>query len=165
MWDLPRPGLEPVSPALAGRFSTTAPPGKPPVNAFLMYLWGGRTTRVERGDRLGLPAAQTQPGALGCTEASSPLYDSSPKAAIRSRMVAFLSTHVRDAQGPLDSTAGRRGNTEHVDGSSQVLRDEELKAFYSGIVPRRGRVCLDVALVFIIYDEVVKLLNKGWKTD
>ena len=29
MWDLPRPGLEPVSPALAGRFSTTSPPGKP----------------------------------------------------------------------------------------------------------------------------------------
>ena len=28
--DLPRPGLEPASPALAGRFSTTAPPGKPP---------------------------------------------------------------------------------------------------------------------------------------
>ena len=32
MWDLPRPGLEPVSPALAGRFSTTAPPGKPQHN-------------------------------------------------------------------------------------------------------------------------------------
>ena len=29
MWDLPRPGLEPVCPELAGRFSTTAPPGKP----------------------------------------------------------------------------------------------------------------------------------------
>ncbi|KAJ8780736.1 hypothetical protein J1605_000779 [Eschrichtius robustus] len=29
MWDLSGPGLEPVSPALAGRFSTTAPPGKP----------------------------------------------------------------------------------------------------------------------------------------
>ena len=29
MWDLPRPGLEPVSPALAGGFPTTAPPGKP----------------------------------------------------------------------------------------------------------------------------------------
>ena len=28
-WDLPRPGLEPMSPALAGRLSTTAPPGKP----------------------------------------------------------------------------------------------------------------------------------------
>ena len=27
-WDLPRPGLEPMSPALAGGFLTTAPPGK-----------------------------------------------------------------------------------------------------------------------------------------
>ena len=29
MWDPPRPGLEPVSPALAGGLSTTAPPRKP----------------------------------------------------------------------------------------------------------------------------------------
>ena len=29
MWDPARPGLEPVSPASAGGFSTTAPPGKP----------------------------------------------------------------------------------------------------------------------------------------
>ena len=29
MWVPPRPGLEPVSPALAGRFSTTVPPRKP----------------------------------------------------------------------------------------------------------------------------------------
>ena len=34
MWDLPRPGLEPMSPALAGRFSTTVPPGKP----FITFL-------------------------------------------------------------------------------------------------------------------------------
>ena len=27
--DLPRPGIEPVSPALAGIFSTSDPPGKP----------------------------------------------------------------------------------------------------------------------------------------
>ena len=37
MWDLPRPGPEPVSPALAGRFSTTAPPGKP-ILLFLILL-------------------------------------------------------------------------------------------------------------------------------
>ena len=36
MWDLPRPGLEPVSPALAGRFSTTAPPGKP---KYIYFKW------------------------------------------------------------------------------------------------------------------------------
>ena len=28
MWDLPRPGIKPESPALAGGFLTTAPPGK-----------------------------------------------------------------------------------------------------------------------------------------
>ena len=30
MWDRPTPGLEPMSPALAGRFLTTVPPGKSP---------------------------------------------------------------------------------------------------------------------------------------
>ena len=38
MWDLPRPGLEPVSPALAGGFPTTAPPGKPP-DLLFMYIF------------------------------------------------------------------------------------------------------------------------------
>ena len=42
MWDLPRPGLEPVSPALAGRFSTTAPPGKP----LIYFLNGGAPCRI-----------------------------------------------------------------------------------------------------------------------
>ena len=31
MCDLPGPGLEPVFPALAGGFLTTAPPGKPKI--------------------------------------------------------------------------------------------------------------------------------------
>ena len=34
MWDLPRTGLEPVSPALTGGFLTTVPPGKSPVHFF-----------------------------------------------------------------------------------------------------------------------------------
>ena len=38
MWDLPRPGLEPVSPALAGRLSTTAPPGKPCKSSLFFFL-------------------------------------------------------------------------------------------------------------------------------
>ena len=34
MRDLPGPGLEPVSPALAGGFLTTVPPGKSQAQAF-----------------------------------------------------------------------------------------------------------------------------------
>ena len=39
MWDLPRPGLEPVSPALASRFSTAAPPGKPESFIVLTHIF------------------------------------------------------------------------------------------------------------------------------
>ena len=39
MWDLPGPGLKPVSPALAGEFLTTALPGKPLLFCFLIYLF------------------------------------------------------------------------------------------------------------------------------
>ena len=35
MYDPPRPGLEPVSPALAGGFLTTVPPGKSQLSLFL----------------------------------------------------------------------------------------------------------------------------------
>ena len=38
MWDLPRPGIEPVSPALAGGFLTTSPPGKPLEEVVLMQI-------------------------------------------------------------------------------------------------------------------------------
>ena len=38
-WDPPRPGLEPASPALAGRLSTTAPPGRPNTSVFISFLF------------------------------------------------------------------------------------------------------------------------------
>ena len=49
MWDLPRPGLEPVPPALAGRFSTTAPPGKP---LQVIFNTSFRTTGLEVSEQL-----------------------------------------------------------------------------------------------------------------
>ena len=39
MWDLPGPGFEPVSPALAGGFLTTVPPGKPIISFFLIFIF------------------------------------------------------------------------------------------------------------------------------
>ena len=41
MWDLPRPGLEPVSLALAGGFLTTAPSGKPSYFHFCIFYSHG----------------------------------------------------------------------------------------------------------------------------
>ena len=78
MWDRPRPGLEPVSPALAGRFSTTAPPGKPDVlffkpmcsdrcfpraNKRLFGVWLGATSLEHTGalfsSRIFFPLAES----------------------------------------------------------------------------------------------------------
>ena len=39
MWDLPRPGLEPVSPALAGGFLTTVPPGNSGNSFFIKKIY------------------------------------------------------------------------------------------------------------------------------
>ena len=36
MWNLPGAGIEPVFPALVGRFLTPGPPGKPLTSAFLV---------------------------------------------------------------------------------------------------------------------------------
>ena len=57
MWDLPGPGLEPVSPALAGRFSTTAPPGKPYFYLFLTMLLGLRDLSSLTRDRTHAPCS------------------------------------------------------------------------------------------------------------
>ena len=54
-WDPPRPGLEPMSPALAGRFSTTAPPGRPYytllITTFAMTLLLNKVTFQGTGGR------------------------------------------------------------------------------------------------------------------
>ena len=39
MWDLPGPGIDPGSPTLAGRLSTTGPPGKSHINSLAFFFF------------------------------------------------------------------------------------------------------------------------------
>ncbi|XP_033210504.1 putative tricarboxylate transport protein, mitochondrial [Belonocnema kinseyi] len=43
-----------------------------------------------------------------------------------------------------------------------IWKNEGPSAFYKGTVPRLGRVCLDVAITFMIYDSFMDLFNKVW---
>ena len=57
MWNLRRPGVKPVSPALAGRFLTTAPPGRSRLSSLkLLYdtLWASLVAQLVKN----LPATQ-----------------------------------------------------------------------------------------------------------
>ena len=64
-WDLPRPGLETVSPALAGRFLTTAPPGKSETRC-LKTVWVMTSTGGTQGRMMAvvLTPLVTHPGPL-----------------------------------------------------------------------------------------------------
>ena len=66
MWGLPGPGLKPVSAALAGRFLTSTPPGKPPSSVLCDDLegWDGEGEReAHEGGNIGVHTADS----LCCT--------------------------------------------------------------------------------------------------
>lgn len=49
-----------------------------------------------------------------------------------------------------------------VDCFLQIWKNEGPTAFYKGTVPRLSRVCLDVAITFMIYDSFMDLFNRVW---
>ena len=72
MWDLPGQGIEPGSPALAGKFFTTEPPGEPPPKSFkkenIMFDLGFRRQGGQNKGR------GTEVRKLGQRRFSSPAY-------------------------------------------------------------------------------------------
>jgi solute carrier family 25 citrate transporter 1 len=44
----------------------------------------------------------------------------------------------------------------------RIMKEEGARAFYKGTLPRMSRVCLDVAITFMIYDSFMDLFNKIW---
>ena len=43
---------------------------------------------------------------------------------------------------------------------TQIIKNEGFLALYKGTWPRMSRVVIDVALVFVIYEEVLSILDK-----
>ncbi|XP_004276052.2 tricarboxylate transport protein, mitochondrial isoform X1 [Orcinus orca] len=102
-----------------------------------------------RGDNPNKPMNPLITGVFGAIAGAASVFGNTPLDVIKTRMQGLEAHKYRNTW----------------DCGLQILRNEGPKAFYKGTVPRLGRVCLDVAIVFVIYDEVVKLLNKVWKTD
>lgn len=49
-----------------------------------------------------------------------------------------------------------------LDCARTIWKNEGAKAFYKGTLPRMSRVCLDVAITFMIYDSFMEVFNKQW---
>jgi len=52
-----------------------------------------------------------------------------------------------------------------VDCFFKILSNEGVSGLYKGVTPRLTRVCCEVGITMSMYGEVVKFLNKIWKTD
>ena len=101
MWDLPRPGMEPTCPALAGGFFTTEPPGKP---RGLSYPHSTRS--ASSNEELTWPTVFSAESSVLSSVSSGPMC----------RGVRGLPLHLAPAphwlSWPCYSTPGRRGFSE-----------------------------------------------------
>lgn len=52
-----------------------------------------------------------------------------------------------------------------ADCAREIWRNEGAAGFYKGATPRMVRVCADVAIVMVVYEQVMKVLDRMWVTD
>lgn len=86
-------------------------------------------------------------GGFGAIAGAASVYGNTPIDVIKTRMQGL--------------EASKYKNT--IDCAVQIWKKEGFFAFYKGTVPRLSRVCLDVAITFMIYDTIMETINKVWK--
>ena len=52
-----------------------------------------------------------------------------------------------------------------LDCARKIFKNEGFLGFYKGVTPRLCRVTADVAIVMVLYENVMKFLDKIWVTD
>lgn len=85
-------------------------------------------------------------GVFGACAGAASVFGNTPIDVVKTRMQGL--------------EASKYKNT--LDCATQIWRNEGPRAFYKGTVPRLGRVCLDVAITFMIYDSFMDLFQKFW---
>ena len=85
-------------------------------------------------------------GAFGAVAGAASVFGNTPIDVIKTRMQGL--------------EAHKYKNT--WDCCRQIWVHEGPTAFYKGTIPRMSRVCLDVAITFMIYDSFMELFSKVW---
>jgi solute carrier family 25 (mitochondrial citrate transporter), member 1 len=86
-------------------------------------------------------------GCFGAIAGAASVFGNTPIDVVKTRMQGL--------------EASKYKNT--MDCAMQIWKNEGPFAFYKGTVPRLSRVCLDVAITFMIYDSFMDLFNTFWK--
>ncbi|XP_049284999.1 putative tricarboxylate transport protein, mitochondrial [Anopheles funestus] len=102
---------------------------------------------VYKGDDPSKPVPKMVVGAFGAVAGAASVFGNTPIDVVKTRMQGL--------------EAAKYKNT--ADCALQIWKNEGPMAFYKGTVPRLSRVCLDVAITFMIYDSFMDLFNKFWR--
>lgn len=101
---------------------------------------------VYKGDDPKKPVPKLMVGAFGVVAGAASVFGNTPIDVVKTRMQGL--------------EASKYKNT--ADCFMKIWRQEGPAAFYKGTVPRLSRVCIDVAITFMIYDSFMDLFNKFW---
>ncbi|XP_066590592.1 putative tricarboxylate transport protein, mitochondrial [Prorops nasuta] len=85
-------------------------------------------------------------GAFGAVAGAASVYGNTPIDVVKTRMQGLEAAKYKNS----------------MDCALQIWKNEGPTAFYKGTVPRLSRVCLDVAITFMIYDSFMDLFNRVW---
>ncbi|KDR12166.1 Putative tricarboxylate transport protein, mitochondrial, partial [Zootermopsis nevadensis] len=99
-----------------------------------------------RGGDPKKPIPTVVTGAFGAFAGACSVFGNTPVDVVKTRMQGL--------------EAKKYKNT--LDCALKVFRNEGVAAFYKGTVPRLSRVCLDVAITFMLYDSFMEVFNKIW---
>jgi solute carrier family 25 citrate transporter 1 len=86
-------------------------------------------------------------GGFGALAGAASVFGNTPLDVVKTRMQGL--------------EASRYKNT--LDCAKKIWVNEGPRAFYKGTIPRMSRVCLDVAITFMIYDSFMEYFDKLWK--
>uniref|UniRef100_A0A336LU80 Citrate transport protein n=1 Tax=Culicoides sonorensis TaxID=179676 RepID=A0A336LU80_CULSO len=92
------------------------------------------------------PVPKLMVGAFGAIAGAASVFGNTPIDVVKTRMQGL--------------EAAKYKNT--FDCFLTIWKNEGPKAFYKGTIPRLSRVCLDVAITFMIYDSFMDLFHKFW---
>lgn len=85
-------------------------------------------------------------GAFGFVAGAASVYGNTPIDVVKTRMQGLEAHRYKGI----------------FDCARQIWVQEGPRAFYKGTVPRLSRVCLDVAITFMIYDSFLRVFDRVW---
>lgn len=99
-----------------------------------------------KGGDQNKPVPKYVVGAFGAVAGAASVFGNTPIDVVKTRMQGLEASKYKST----------------LDCAMKLWKNEGPSAFYKGTVPRLSRVCLDVAITFMIYDSFMDLFNKFW---